>query len=728
MSGTRIEELNDQAGTFVDMVLNDEISGGELKAAPKGLPYSDAEVHAFLSSINEHRVQGQPTGIILTEGQSGLSEQIKKQLDKPEFQQLNAVLKLFPLSVDKTAANKKLVNQAEIEKINYFLDENDKNIIFALQMNSLRDESAIYKELHRLKKTYPSKQVIVKSPPPVVDAPKPVKPAVAAASSTAHVLAGTQSAPSSVAPSSTAKKVNCFKALPIFKKHINIENVAYEFKFDEETQASSVKVDMYKVGQSVALGSFVIAQDKITAYKMTVEIAVAMIKAYMEANPGEPMEIKPKDKVAHGFFAEAAKRLKNDLDKINYTINAVDGLEKIDVRSGKEQASKIKMPTQTASEPVPAATSSNTPASVPEVEKPDAMPTKQAVVEPSKAADVAPVPPLVSTAPDLPGEDYHLQSLADGNCLFNSFALGLLKIQKSGVKVSPTLQAFINENIAIFSLDVDSFQQQLAIKLRELSSTLSYKHRDTNSFQLADPLWALYNQSQSNQPHDDDIFSPHTFIKEKFKEKGLTYEQLFDWWLDIGYSQFLIEMKEDGCWAGDLELKELATHFSVNVNIIDLNTASENNKPVLHLYAMKLDTSMLSLMEKDTLVKLGVVREDGDEELNSLALNPQQLEKTLRNIDVLRKNPPSEKGSMADHLKRFTPQLIELGVMAKEGNKVISPYSDISNRLEIYSKIYPQLAKLNQQIKDKPVISLQHSGKHWDMMYEAPRPQFTPSR
>ncbi|MFZ2315271.1 MAG: OTU domain-containing protein [Gammaproteobacteria bacterium] len=697
--------------------------GGTSKTVEDGFPYTKEQVYLYLLALDKLS-EDNPTktwGILYTysDAQVDFRKVIQEQLEKDVFKNLKSKIRLFPVSALKDDTRE--VRDVQLDDARHFFSREkwDSSEVSKVMVNlgsvrvsiitnddtcSEEDRKHIADTIDGWMQDYPPEKIFV-------DISTSVQKNL---STQAKVLTATNNYPttSAVAPTpQQSKAVNFVDAISNIKKNIQIGGATYELKFDDAAIAAKsthIKVELFKQGQSQSQGSFTVSQDKITANTMTVEIAFAMMKAYMETNPGQEMEIKPKDKAAHQFFVDAAEKLKDKLD-ISYTICAVDGAGKVEVRVSKSVTPKVAVPKQKPEPnpvepivPVASSPSTSTASSSPKLSTP------------THEQPVSTVSPVVPS----PSSKHEAQSLPDGNCLFNSFALGLLEIKQSGLPVSRTLKDFIEKNNDIFALtDPDAFQKRMAAVLRERAIALAYTHSAINKFELQIPLFVACDQYRSyldkldknKTSFDDDIFLQHQFIKDKFGEKYLSKDSLIAWWQNEGYDLFLTEMKGNAKWAGDLELAELANYFDVNVNI-----AGSNDVPVSHLYAAKLSmvNVKLSEMEKNQLIELGVTRVSSEANAIPIALTASQLQDRVKAIGVIIDNIQNSD------ISPFDNELIVLGIYARraDGEVLRRDPRPTAELLHLYRKIFPQLDKFNEKLDQYPTISLKHRGNHWDVM------------
>lgn len=187
--------------------------------------------------------------------------------------------------------------------------------------------------------------------------------------------------------------------------------------------------------------------------------------------------------------------------------------------------------------------------------------------------------------------------------------------------VNPIWAEVKNKIIALRAENKVALQKQIAPVMRALA--LSFAEKDAAHYlQTCEPFLSAYRDYAYDVlgiVHDgvaDDVFSRHPFIQAQFEEAILPaissiaddktierrlerlkelrwlnernqaeqeelreleqqieiyFEQarkyLLSWWEKRGYRQFLNKMRQDGEWAGDLELSQLARYFHVDLNV-----------------------------------------------------------------------------------------------------------------------------------------------------------------
>lgn len=221
-----------------------------------------------------------------------------------------------------------------------------------------------------------------------------------------------------------------------------------------------------------------------------------------------------------------------------------------------------------------------------------------------------------------------INAIGDGNCAFNAFALGLTDLIVQGKfdeKKHPSIskeitEAVQNKIITLFKVNkiLDSNNLNWSSIKNYLSQQNTYEKQKAIQLLLAKPLRILaYELNIANvQSYASATFESlseeyERFIKNKFKSEiklgdiytpckpiRLEFERRFKeyfgngkseysaeylekskaglsvWWglneleSTIGVEAFLNYVKEDGKWAGDLELKTLANYFNINLNVM----------------------------------------------------------------------------------------------------------------------------------------------------------------
>lgn len=199
-----------------------------------------------------------------------------------------------------------------------------------------------------------------------------------------------------------------------------------------------------------------------------------------------------------------------------------------------------------------------------------------------------------------------------GNCAFYAFTLGFchskifsqLEISVLASKTTPDkrFKRFIRHVAVALKVTADwesvkkemlrlryadsvKLQHLVAPVLRELAIDLAIKPADAEFHYKQTEIYLesafrdyyrLYRGKHATR--SDDIFDRHAFIKEEFsrachlqKNKNELIEHILSWWRDRGYSKFLQIMRQDGQWAGDLELARLARYFGIVLDIVSDN-------------------------------------------------------------------------------------------------------------------------------------------------------------
>ena len=186
-----------------------------------------------------------------------------------------------------------------------------------------------------------------------------------------------------------------------------------------------------------------------------------------------------------------------------------------------------------------------------------------------------------------------------GNCAFNAFALGFCDarvlaqveraVKASGTTPDARFKRFIQHVASALSVecrwsavasalltlrdeDKVKLQSVLAPILRDMSINLALKAADGlfHFQQTLEPFMSAYSDYTCGRNGGalarDDIFLRHDFITKKFRE--MREEEIHVWWRDQGYQQFLQKMRNNGEWAGDLELARLARYFGVVLDVV----------------------------------------------------------------------------------------------------------------------------------------------------------------
>lgn len=199
------------------------------------------------------------------------------------------------------------------------------------------------------------------------------------------------------------------------------------------------------------------------------------------------------------------------------------------------------------------------------------------------------------------------ESLGDGNCAFNSLVLAIcqkpmidqinppasfweragkaLGLNASERKNKETVKARMIATRDAYRAGAPMDNPPLAALMRVIAIEEARKDRD-NPDRTMEPLFAAFHGyvmknkilGASLRGPREDIFTDHTFIVDKFHElsRSITSEEdilekqqeLHDWWITTGYEKFLKGMGQNSKYAGDLELKQVARYFDVNLNIV----------------------------------------------------------------------------------------------------------------------------------------------------------------
>lgn len=196
------------------------------------------------------------------------------------------------------------------------------------------------------------------------------------------------------------------------------------------------------------------------------------------------------------------------------------------------------------------------------------------------------------------------ESLQDGNCAFNSFALALCTkellakiehfIYSRGTYPDHVWHHFIKLAAAALNVtenwlsvklamlewrekDKAEFQKKLAKVFRMLAHDLAKTHIVNEYLYYYNKTIAVFQAAFLDYiPNDkgskDDIFCRHEFIEEKFKEfkrNDVPLNAVMLWWMNNGYEKFLDAMSKNAEHAGDLELARLARYFNLSLLRLD---------------------------------------------------------------------------------------------------------------------------------------------------------------
>lgn len=188
-------------------------------------------------------------------------------------------------------------------------------------------------------------------------------------------------------------------------------------------------------------------------------------------------------------------------------------------------------------------------------------------------------------------------TLADNNCAFNAFALGLCdesllsqieKITQHGNKTpDERFRLFIGMTATALSVPDDwvsvkkalldlrvSDKTRLQVVLARILRTLSVDlaklpaEEEYHYQKTIEPLLSAfycYNNPELFGYDNEEIFFKHSFIKRAFR--GANEASILKWWKEAGYQKFLEKMNKNGIWAGDLELARLARYFEMVLEI-----------------------------------------------------------------------------------------------------------------------------------------------------------------
>lgn len=253
------------------------------------------------------------------------------------------------------------------------------------------------------------------------------------------------------------------------------------------------------------------------------------------------------------------------------------------------------------------------------------------------------------------------QSLPDGNCSFNAFVLGWCRadILNRVDSLTPpkhypanTLPEFIKQSakalgvglswvsvkrklLLLRSTDKVYLQKQMSPVFRHLSVNLARHNRvfrQRTEMHLKSAFLDFVMPIKKSV--DDDIFSRHKFIRDKFAELNPLSRQswlslplwskpvakpseqvlseamtkLIDWWFKAGYELFLQAMQEDKVWAGDIELDLFGDFFDLNVDV--------RRKDFIHHIHINYGGVERRLFSEDQIIELryrGIVNAEADD-------------------------------------------------------------------------------------------------------------------
>jgi len=300
----------------------------------------------------------------------------------------------------------------------------------------------------------------------------------------------------------------------------------------------------------------------------------------------------------------------------------------------------------------------------------------------------------------------------NGNCAFNAFVLGfsredvLTHFEKKAKLDKNKYDRFVHDashelNVPTGNLyqeikklrqDEDgkiTLQEKLAPVMRRLSCELASNDPKREHFnttkEILSSAFVNYNQDSANvnKGDSDDIFTTHKFIRDKFNELSKidsisdtnVYTELEEWWSAKGYNQFLTEMSANQeQWAGDLELKELATFFNVNLDIKKDKTTN-----IINRANGELDSKNLNLT---------------DPEINEL----------------------KNKNIVEHHIEEGVGKLYLLPHTEDEVKAILEESENISAE-----RVSPILDVWNVKYKPAPIISLDYvSNSHYDLISTPP--------
>ncbi len=302
--------------------------------------YSEDQINAFLSGIAGYRKENpeKRIGLVVTEAvASQLDSFLEKSNAGADASADKVLLDMFSATQDADSFR---------EAIGAFIkDENAllvgmKGSAFPYILGKQHKDSLVGDILKAYSAQYGQGEIA-----PAVSAGQQSTP-----SSSARVMSATTPA-SSVASSHASNETNLIAGIKNIKKEIKVAGYHCELKFDESKVQNAepdsiIKMEVINSADKKMLGSFDIQKEKISSHDVTIEVAIAMMQAYLQANPGADMEVQPKNQKVRQIFAEAAKVLKDQLVGIKFNIvglnNAAINQSKADNQSAPVVQEKDK--------------------------------------------------------------------------------------------------------------------------------------------------------------------------------------------------------------------------------------------------------------------------------------------------------------------------------------------------------------------------------------------------
>lgn len=181
-------------------------------------------------------------------------------------------------------------------------------------------------------------------------------------------------------------------------------------------------------------------------------------------------------------------------------------------------------------------------------------------------------------------------TLGDGNCAFNSAALGLCKLCEFYQldENQPGVKTILNElrselsltdaSVAAFNAwlnnnqDADDRQRQLAPVLRKVTINFIKQHYNEQFKEVYEQgLLAAFN-SYRNAGQEDETFMVHEHVKKKFENPNIDEAELLNWWDKAGHEQYFTNLAQPARdvldrerWGSEVELNALALQLGINI-------------------------------------------------------------------------------------------------------------------------------------------------------------------
>lgn len=366
-------------------------------------------------------------------------------------------------------------------------------------------------------------------------------------------------------------------------------------------------------------------------------------------------------------------------------------------------------------------------------------------------------------------------SLPDGNCSFNAFVLGwcrsdvlshidhlkppkqypnhlfrdFIKQSAQVLNVGLSWLSVKNKLLILRQMDKVHLQRQMAPVFRHLSVKLA-RHNPVFRARTEEHLKSAFLDYilPAYKSVSDDIFSRHSFIREKFKElnplqtKWFSWnwqqapqktsqekiaeanKKLISWWFaeDGGYDYFLKAMEKHGEWAGDIELDLVADFFDVDLDV--------RRKKFVHHIHFNRGSIEKKYFDEDQIIQLvrrGIVNPGNpdDIDLRFLPLAMQEVEERLDAVPGCEKlreliwQHSSLKGQPVPIVEGAAiKQLLQRDIIGKQGDRYVFS-CDQNVAINLIDK-FPGKEKMlhlwkEKYISDKPTIRLENEdATHWD--------------